>query len=194
MYGFNTAFNLWIFHTKGELPIKRMVIENSIRWEYKSWWTRSDIEYSPMSNVKVNKFQILPSRSCSVRIERGFFCHGPNPTWNFLSQNVLTEQMANRNWGLGGRWLQLHYKRLTKNYCVTYGWNLTVLVLNGQFRIIFFLAKSGSYRKPPMNILARVNIYLIFRQDGYPPPVGNLTKTRFDIPQYTLCMLQGTFI
>ena len=77
---------------------------------------------------------------------------------------------------------------------MTYGWNLTVLVLNGQFRIIFFLAKSGSYRKPPMNILARVNIYLIFRQDGYPPPVGNLTKTRFDIPQYTLCMLQGTFI
>ena len=37
------------------LPIKRLVIENSICWEYKSW---SDIEYCPVSNVKVNKFQI----------------------------------------------------------------------------------------------------------------------------------------
>ena len=106
---FNTAFNRWIFDTKGELPIKRMVIENSICWECKSWWTRSDIEYSPMSNVKVDKFQIFPSRSCSVGIERGFFCHRLNSTkFNFLSPRVTT-----------------------KNNCVIFGWNLTVLTNSG---------------------------------------------------------------
>ena len=136
-----------------------------------------------MSNVKVNKFQISPSRSCSVGIECGFFCH-PQIQVGLFVTNIKYFHTTNV------RSLQLHFGDLKRDKLHNIG---TVFVINGQFRIIFFLAKSGSYRKPAMNILARVNIYLIFRRDGY-SPVGNLTKTGFDIPQYTLCMLQGSFI
>ena len=39
----------------------------------------------------------------------------------------------------------------------------------------------------------RVNIYLIFQRDGS-PSVGNLTKTRFDIPQYIFSMPQASIM
>ena len=74
------------------LPIKRLVIENSICWEYKSW---SDIEYCPVSNVKVNKFQICHldpalwelnvDSFVMDRIQHGTFCH--HSKWRGLGQN-----------------------------------------------------------------------------------------------------------